>query len=920
MHRRIKMRLANKRVYSVLLAVSLAAGTVMPAFAEENGSAEESTQVSAEYSTEVPVQEEESTTEESTAEESTAEETVSETETAQEPEIEGETQEGEQISEQEAEAPREGEQISEQEVEEAPQVVEEEPTNDETAKTEIPEAAEEDNGASENENTPEEGTTLDLVKVTIHESEGGDDNEELFEQYVDRLFNGEHPSAGPRLKAKKRTGDRFSGTSAMIYSELLSGIQEVAAGQRQSTQFEFSAANLGYEDSVTWGASDLGVTEIVVDGEIVQEAVDKTAELYEQELQIVEISNTLLADCPYELYWYDKTAGIDRNIEVGATYVDGEWRTFVGGTYTISYAVAEEFALSVYAADTEKTGAASTAVGNAQSILASNEGLSDVDKLYAYKDAICDLVSYNHDAADNDAAYGNPWQLIWVFDGDPSTNVVCEGYSKAFQYLCDETDFSNDRICAYSVSGTMVGGTGEGAHMWNIVTLDDGRNYLADVTNSDSETVGQAGELFLTPYTSGSVEEGYIFRCDDEISISYIYNDYTRSLFSAKELTISSTPYGTMPVLEPLEITTQPQDVEAEIGDRVSFTVATNKTDAAYQWQWSKNGTEWTDCTSGGCNTDTFSFTMKRTLDGRLYRCIVTFEDESVESDAASITLQAVEPLEITTQPQDAEAEIGDQVSFTVKANKSDAAYQWQWSKNGTTWANCSSAGFNTDTFGFKMRTQFDGRLYRCAVSSGNETVYSDAARITLPSDEPLEITTQPQDVEAEAGDQVSFTVVANKTGAAYQWQWSKNGTTWTNCASAGYNTDTFGFKMRTQFNGRLYRCVVSKGDETVYSDSAAVLIPNPIKITEQPRDNVADIGEIVSFHVEANLTDAAYQWQWSNNKGATWNNCTSAGSKTDTFSFSMKKLMDGRYYRCAVSYGTYMVYSDEAQINLPIK
>lgn len=28
-------------------------------------------------------------------------------------------------------------------------------------------------------------------------------------------------------------------------------------------------------------------------------------------------------------------------------------------------------------------------------------------------------------------------ELIWVFDGDSSTNVVCEGYAKAFQYLCD---------------------------------------------------------------------------------------------------------------------------------------------------------------------------------------------------------------------------------------------------------------------------------------------------------------------------------------------------------------------------------------------------------------------------------------------------------------------------------------------------
>lgn len=45
--------------------------------------------------------------------------------------------------------------------------------------------------------------------------------------------------------------------------------------------------------------------------------------------------------------------------------------------------------------------------------------------------------------------------MIYVFDGDEATNVVCEGYAKAFQYLCDL-----DGITYYSVSGTMNGGTG----------------------------------------------------------------------------------------------------------------------------------------------------------------------------------------------------------------------------------------------------------------------------------------------------------------------------------------------------------------------------------------------------------------------------------------------------------------------------
>ena len=42
----------------------------------------------------------------------------------------------------------------------------------------------------------------------------------------------------------------------------------------------------------------------------------------------------------------------------------------------------------------------------------------------------------------------------------------------------------------------MSGGTGAGDHMWNIVTMDDGCNYLVDVTNCDTGSIGAPGKLF----------------------------------------------------------------------------------------------------------------------------------------------------------------------------------------------------------------------------------------------------------------------------------------------------------------------------------------------------------------------------------------------------------------------------------------
>ena len=389
---------------------------------------------------------------------------------------------------------------------------------------------------------------------------------------------------------------------------------------------------------------------------------------------------------------------------------------------------------------------------------------------------------------------------------------------------------------------------------------------------------------------------------------------YRCLVFDDSDEVISKSARISLAVNEPLDITRQPEDVTASAGENVSLHVEANKADAEYQWQWSKDGKTWRNCTSAGCNTATFGFVMKETLSGRLYRCMVTFGSEQVISEGAVITYEAAEPLGITQQPEDVTAAAGDNVSFHVEANKADALYQWQWSKDGKTWKNCTSAGFNTNTFGFVMKETLGGRLYRCVVTSGSEEITSDGAVVTYEAAEPLEITQQPEDVTVAAGENVSFHVEANKADAEYQWQWSKDGKTWKNCTSVGFNTDTFGFAMKETLSGRLYRCVVTSGDEQVTSEGAVVTIDVPLMITLNPESVEAAAGERVSLHVEANKADVGFRWQWSAD-GNIWKNCSSAGYNTDTFSFQMKESLNGRVYRCTVTSGDESVVSEGALI-----
>ena len=119
--------------------------------------------------------------------------------------------------------------------------------------------------------------------------------------------------------------------------------------------------------------------------------------------------------------------------------------------------------------------------------MAQNAEKSDYEKLRAYNKAICEAVTYDYDAVKKDHGtyvvdHGDPWQLIWVFDGDPDTKAVCEGYSKAVQHLCDLTDFKSKTVQSIIVSGHAGGG-----HMWNIVRMEDGKRYLVDILDRRRE-------------------------------------------------------------------------------------------------------------------------------------------------------------------------------------------------------------------------------------------------------------------------------------------------------------------------------------------------------------------------------------------------------------------------------------------------
>lgn len=345
--------------------------------------------------------------------------------------------------------------------------------------------------------TAEEQQTL-----TVSPDPGLPDNEDLFAGYTDHVFYGAEIT--PRGIS---AGSRLSGDVKVLYDALVPIIKQIAEGRRSSTSISVGKTtrygSMTFEPDV--------------------EATFKGRSLTGSDLN--RLITALMSDLPYEMYWYDKTSGCSTELLASNTLL----------YVKLKFSVSANYRSGRFTTDTAKTAAVALAAANARRIVSCYASASDYNKLMGYSDAICDLTDYNYSAAsrgdfseDND-----PWQLIHVFDGDPSTKVVCEGYAKAFLYLCDLSEFSGNTAC-YTVTGTMDGG----AHMWNIVTLDE-RNYLTDVTNTDSQSYGDA---LLLAGCRGSADKGYTVS-----RLTYRYDSATKNLWgtgSGSILTLAKAAYS----------------------------------------------------------------------------------------------------------------------------------------------------------------------------------------------------------------------------------------------------------------------------------------------------------------------------------------------------------------------------------------
>ena len=451
---------------------------------------------------------------------------ASESETDEEPVAEA-TEIAEDESSSESEEITEIEE-SEETIEEVAEIDSEE-TDDIVEPEEIEETAESEEPEAEVEEL-EEVEVTEYSESIVVDSAALDfefDNDAMAEGFISREMN---PNRRV-LYASYDFDSLLSSDEQYFFPDLCSHISAVANGQETSTSFTLEGG--------TYTAEDLGLDDLNNFNEI-YDAFFGTGRI-----DTYRVFTVILDSMPYDMYWCDKCTNISWYFQCT---VGGDTTTV---THIISVPVADEYqdtkaATPVYTVNSKYGTAVSTAVATVRTIINTYAGLDDYSKLEAYCRTICDMVDYNDEAAESeDMPYGNPWQMIWVFDNDPATKVVCEGYSKAFQYLCDNSHFTSDSVYSICAYGYVYFTTAQGNHMWNVVHMEDGNNYLVDVTNCDGD---DELSLFMKGAVSGSVDNGYYIDGGDTSYYRYNYDRDMHWYYPATDLVLASSDYEYSPL------------------------------------------------------------------------------------------------------------------------------------------------------------------------------------------------------------------------------------------------------------------------------------------------------------------------------------------------------------------------------------
>jgi Leucine-rich repeat (LRR) protein len=412
---------------------------------------------------------------------------------------------------------------------------------------------------------------------------------------------------------------------------------------------------------------------------------------------------------------------------------------------------------------------------------------------------------------------------------------VRSGSSDTFTFVVT----SSAGLSAFVNSSTLVN-TG----VWYHVAGVRGTNFLQIYVNGQMQSQTNVsfaqnyGTLPLYFGTSGQSSFDRKFAGTlDEVSL------YNRALTSNEVSAIYAA--GAAGKCKDVSITLQPQSQTVPPGSNVTFTVAATGF-GLLRYQWLFNG----GSINGATNT---SLTLTNVQPANAGGYSVTVSNSLGSLTSATAVLAVIAQPTITTPPQSQAVNAGNNVTFNVVATGTGPlSYQWQFNSSAILLATNASLTLTN------VQPANVGN-YTVVVSNVMGSVTSTPPAVLTVNLLPT-ITTPPQSQAVNAGNNVTFNVVASGAGPlSYQWQFNSSAILLaTNASLTLTNVQPA--------NAGNYTVVVSNVAGSVTSMPPAVLTVNlPPTITTPPQSQTVNAGTNVTFNVVATGTGLlGYQWQFN--------------------------------------------------------
>ena len=329
----------------------------------------------------------------------------------------------------------------------------------------------------------------------------------------------------------------------------------------------------------------------------------------------------------------------------------------------------------------------------------------------------------------------------------------------------------------------------------------------------------------------------------------------------------------------PPYVQVQPANQSGCVGYLASFNVTANGTaPLAYRWVGPAGNL-------AGATNATYSIPSISTNDAGNYSVVITNSYGSVTSSVVTLTVNNLNPPNITVQPADTTVLLGSATNLSVAATGD--ALSFQWFRNNQPIANATNAAYS-----LASAANQDAGIYKVIVYNACSSLASSNAVLTVNG--PPSITANPVDTTTCSGDVATFTATVIGTPPLnYQWFGPAG-------MISGATANTLVLTNLSVTDSGTYYLSVSNAFGSVGSSNVVLTVSahNDVTFTTQPTNVTVNVGGAASFTVGV-TGGGSYNYLWLKND---YDTITGAVATNATLTISNLAVADsGTWYHCLV-------------------